>query len=39
MAFTGKFMYTILSFYGFLRFDPFDVRVDREGWWFEHCVS
>ena len=22
-----------------LRLNPFDLRVDREGWWFEHyCV-
>ena len=22
-----------------LRLDPFGLRVDREGWWFEHSVS
>ena len=22
-----------------LRLNPFDLRIDREGWWFEHsCV-
>ena len=22
-----------------LRLNPFGLRVDREGWWFEHSVS
>ena len=22
-----------------LRFNPFDLRVDKMGWWFEHSVS
>ena len=22
-----------------LRLNPFDLSVDREGWWFEHSMS
>ena len=38
MAFTGKFVYMAHHFI-LLRLNPFDLRVDREGWWFEHSVS
>ena len=38
MAFTGKFVLTgnhlIL-----LRLNPFELSVDREGWYFEHSMS
>ena len=30
--------YTIYHFI-LLQINPFDLRVDREGWWFEHSVS
>ena len=35
---TGKFVYTA-DHCILLRLSPFDLRVDREGWWFEHSVS
>ena len=38
MAFTGKFIYMAHHFI-LLRLNPFDLRVDREGWWFEHFIS
>ena len=38
MAFTGKFVYMANHFI-LLWLNPFDLRVDREGWWFEHSVS
>ena len=38
MAFTGKFVYMAHHFI-LLRLNPFDLRVDRERWWFEHSVS
>ena len=38
MAFTGKFVYMAHQFI-MLRLNPFGLRVDREGWWFEHSVS
>ena len=31
MAFTGKFIYMAHHFI-FLRLNPFDLRIDREGW-------
>ena len=37
MAFTGKFVYMAHHFI-LLRLNAFDLRVDREGWWFELCV-
>ena len=38
MAFTGTFEYMVHNLI-LLRLKPFDLRVDREGWWFEHsCV-
>ena len=33
-----KFVYMAHHFI-MLRLNPFDPRVDREGWWFEHSVS
>ena len=38
MTFTGKFVYMAHHFI-LLRLNPFGVRVDREGWWFEHSMS
>ena len=38
MAFTGKFVYMAYHFI-LLRFNPFELRVGREGWWFEHSVT
>ena len=38
MASTGKFVYMAHHF-TMLRLNPFGLRVDREGWWFEHSVS
>ena len=38
MAFTSKFVYMTYHFI-FLRLNPFDPRVDREEWWFEHSMS
>ena len=37
MTSTGKFVYMAHHFI-LLRLNPFSLRVDREGWWFEHCV-
>ena len=37
MAFTGKFIYMAHHFI-MLRLNPFGLRVDWEGWWFEHSV-
>ena len=37
-AFTGKFVYMAHHFI-LLQPNPFDLSVDREGWWFEHSVS
>ena len=34
-AFTGKFAYMAPHFI-FLRLNLIDLKVDREGWWFEH---
>ena len=36
MASTGKFVYMA---HHFIMLNPFGLRVDREGWWFEHSVS
>ena len=33
----GKLVYMAHRFI-LLWFNPFDLRVDREGWWFEHSV-
>ena len=33
-----KFVYMAHHFI-LLRLNPFDLRVDWEGWWFEHSVS
>ena len=38
MALTGKFAYMAHHFI-LLRLNPFGLRVDREGWWFEHSMS
>ena len=38
MTFAGKFVYMAHHFI-LLRLNPFEFRVDREGWWFEHSVS
>ena len=38
MACTGKLVYTAHHFI-LLRLNPFDLNVDREGWWSEHLVS
>ena len=38
MTLTGKFLYMAHRFI-LLWFNPFDLRVDREGWWFDHSVS
>ena len=38
MASTGKFVYMAHHFI-MLWLNPFGLRVDREGWWFEHSVS
>ena len=38
MSLTGKFVYMAHHFI-LLQLNPFDLRVDREGWWFEHSVS
>ena len=38
MASTGKFVYVAHHFILQWR-NPFGLRVDREGWWFEHSVS
>ena len=38
MAFKGKFIYMTHHFI-LLRLNSFDIRVDREGWQFEHSVS
>ena len=38
MSLTGKFEYMAHHFI-LRRLNPFDLRVDTEGWWFEHSVS
>ena len=38
IAFTSKFVYMAQHF-NLLQLNPFDLRADREGWWFEHSVS
>ena len=38
MAFIGKFVYMAHHFI-LLRLNPFGLRVDREGWWFEQSMS
>ena len=38
MAFTGKFVCMAHHFI-LLRLNPFDLRVDKERWWFEHSLS
>ena len=38
MTFTGKFIY-MAHHCIMLRLNPFGLRVDREGLWFEHSVS
>ena len=37
MTFTGKFVYMTRHFI-LRRLNPFGLRVDREGWWFEDCI-
>ena len=37
-VFTGKSVYIAHRFI-LLWLNPFDLIVDREGWWFEHSVS
>ena len=38
IIYIGKFVY--MSYHFILpRLNPFDLRVDREGWWFEHSLS
>ena len=36
MAFTRKF---VAPHFILIRLNPFDLRVDREGWWFEHSCA
>ena len=38
MTFTGRLGYVVDHFIS-LRLNPFGLRVDREGWWFEHSMS
>ena len=38
MAFAGKFLYMADHFI-LLWLNPFEIKVDREGWWFEHSLS
>ena len=38
MTFTGKFV-SMAHHFNLLRLNPFDLRIDRERWWFEHPVS
>ena len=38
MAFTGKVVYMAHHFI-LLRLNPFDPRVNREGWWLDYSVS
>ena len=38
MALTGIFVY-IAHHFILLQLNPFDLRIDWEGWWFEHSVS
>ena len=38
MAFTGEFVY-VAHHSIMLRLNPFGLRVDKEGWWFDHSVS
>ena len=36
-AYIVIYLYTYIHIY--IQLNPFDLRVDREGWWFEHsCV-
>ena len=37
-AYTYKFVYMAHHFL-LLRLNPFDLRVDLEGWWFDYSVS
>ena len=38
MSLTGKFVY-LAHYFILLWLNPFDHRVNREGWWFEYSVS
>ena len=38
MSFTGKFVYMAHHFI-LLRLNPFGLRADRDGGWFEHSMS
>ena len=38
IPFTGKLVYMAHHLL-LLRLNPFRLRVDMEGWWFEHSVS
>ena len=38
MTFTGKFVYMAHHFI-LLRLNPLDLKVEREGWWFDHSIS
>ena len=38
VAFTSKFVYIVHHFI-LLQLNPFDLRIDRERWWFEHSMS
>ena len=38
MSFTGKLVY-IAHHFIFLRLITFDLRVDREGWWFSYSMG
>ena len=38
MTSTGKFLYMAHHFI-LLQLNPFDLRFDSEGWWFEHSMS
>ena len=37
MVITGKFVYMAHHFI-WLQLNPFNLRVDREGWWFEKSL-
>ena len=38
MTSTGKFVYNAHHFI-LVRLNPYGLRVDSEGWWFEHSMS
>ena len=38
-AYIYIYIYIMAHHFILLRLNPFDLRVDTEGWWFEHSVS